>query len=207
MYRVELGLIDSAGRSINPVSASNPLPVKSAIDQTTPGTTDSVSVKGSGIVATANFTPAAAAYSAGDIISVAQEFAFTDSAGRAVPSGSLIRILSSIIKIDETAIISGETSYRLQAYSVTPPSAQADNAAWTLASGDLTAYRGALELGAPVDLGAAAYVKSQVIDAVTGLNGIDVKLTGTSLFGELVTVGGFTATAVARQILLYGIVL
>lgn len=161
----------------------------------------------SGIVASASFTPAAAAYSAADIMDVAKEFAFTMANGQAVPSGSLIRILSSIVKIDETAIISGETSYTLQLYSVTPPSAQADNAAWSLASGDLASYRGAISLGTPVDLGAACYVKSQCIDPVTGLAGIDIKMTGTSLFGELVTVGGFTATAIARQVLLYGVVL
>lgn len=154
----------------------------------------------SGIVASANFTPAAAAYSGGDIMDAAKEIVFTDRNGVAVPTGSLIRILTAIVKIDETAIISGETSYTLQLYSVTPPSAQADNDAWTLASADLPSYRGAINLGSPSDLGAAAYVKSQYID-------MDIKLTGNSLFVRLVTVGGFTATAVARQVLLYGIVL
>lgn len=161
----------------------------------TPVNTSSV-----GITAAANFTPAGAAYSAGDIMDVAKELIWTYADGTTVRSGSLIRVLTTIMKIDETAIISGETSYTLQLYSVTPPSAQADNAAWTLASADLTAYRGSIGLGIPVDLGAAAYVKSQYVD-------MDVKLTGTSLFGELVTVGGFTATAIARQVLLYGMVL
>lgn len=155
---------------------------------------------GSGVTASASFTPAAAAYLAGDLISIAQEFAFTDRLGNPVPSGSLIRILTTIIKIDATAVISGETSYSLPLYSVTPPSAQADNAAWTLASADLSAYRGTISLGTPIDLGAALYVKTPLVD-------IDVKLTGTGLFGELITAGGFTATAVARQVLLYGIVL
>lgn len=154
----------------------------------------------SGITASASFVPAAAAYSAGDLISVAQEFAFTYANGTKIRSGSLIRILTTIVKIDETAIISGETSYSLPLYSVTPPSAQADNAAWTLASGDLPSYRGPLPLGTPVDLGAACYIKTQYVDA-------DIKLTGTSLWGQLVTAGGFTATAVARQVLLYGTVL
>jgi len=154
----------------------------------------------SGIVATASFTPAAAAYSAGDLISVAQEFVFTYADGSRVPGGSLIRILTTVLKIDQTAIISGETSYSLPLYNITPPSAQADNAAWTLASGDLSAYRGTLSLGTPVDLGAACFVK-------TGSLVEDIRLQGTSLFGQLVTAGGFTATAVARQVSLYGIVL
>lgn len=156
----------------------------------------------SGIVASASFTPAAAAYSGGDLISVAQEFVFTDVNGTPVPPGSLIRVLTSVLKIDQTSIISGETSYSLALYSVTPPSAQADNAAWTLASGDLTAYRGTLALGTPVDLGAACYVK-------TGYQDFDIRLGDgkTSVFGQLVTAGGFTATAVARQVLLYGVAL
>jgi hypothetical protein len=156
---------------------------------------------GGGVTANANFTPAAAAYSAGDLVDVAKEFAFTYADGSPVPNGSLIRILTTVVKIDETAIISGETSYSLPLYNVTPPSAQADNAAWTLASADLPAYRGTLGLGTPVDLGAAAYIKAQLTDQQ------DIKLTGSSLFGELVTAGAFTATAVARQVLLYGIVL
>lgn len=153
-----------------------------------------------GITASASFTPAAAAYSGGDIIDVAKEMAFTYASGLAIQSGSLIRILSSVMKIDVTSVPSGQTSYTGRLYSVTPPSAQADNDAWTLASGDLTVYRGPISLGTPVDEGAALYIKSQYIDT-------DIKLTGTSLWMELVTVGGFTATAVARQVILYGVVL
>lgn len=153
-----------------------------------------------GVTGSANFTPAAAAYAAGDIISTAKEFTFTYSNGDAIPVGSLIRILTTIIKIDQTSIQANEAAYTLQCYSVTPPSAHADNDPWTLASGDLTAYRGAIALGAPLDLGAACYVKTPLVD-------LDIKLTAASLFAELVTVAGFTPTAVARQILLYGIIL
>lgn len=155
---------------------------------------------GSGITATNSFTPAASAYSANDIMSTAKEFAFTFSDGGTIPSGSLIRILSAVLKIDATALQASEASYQLQCYGVTPPSAQADNDAWTLASGDLTAYKGSISIGTPVDLGAALYVKTANID-------LDVKLTGTSLFCQLQTLAGFTPTAVARQVSLYGIVL
>lgn len=168
----------------------------SAVDETNP-----LSVRGiNGIYASASFTPAASAYGAGDIQDVAKELAFTFYDGSPIPSGSLIRILTAIMKIDVTSVPSGQTSYTLQTYGVTPPSAQADNDAWTLASGDLTAYKGAISLGTPVDLGSACYVKSQYID-------FDIRLTGTSLFGELVTAGAHTAAAVARQVSLYGIIL
>jgi hypothetical protein len=153
-----------------------------------------------GVTASASFTPAAAAYSANDIMDVAKEFAFTYADGTAVPSGSLIRIVTTILKIDATALQTSEAGYSLKLYSVTPPSAQADNAAWSLASADLSAYRGSIDLGVPVDLGAALFIKT--IEQNT-----EVKLTGTSLFGELQTAAGFTATAVARQVFLYGTVL
>lgn len=166
------------------VDASNPLPVSGAPV---------------GITASASFTPVAGVYSANDIISVAQEFVFTFADGRAIPSGSLIRILDVIIKIDQTALQASEGAYALQCYSATPPSGQLDNAAWSLASADLSVYRDVINIGTPVDLGAACYLKTRV-DA-------EIKLTGTSLFGELQTLAGFTLNAAARQILLYGIVL
>lgn len=155
---------------------------------------------GAGITASASFTPAAAAYTALDIMDVAKEFAFTYADGSAIPSNSLIRILTAVLKIDVTALQASEAAYQLQNYSVTPPSAQADNAAWTLASGDLPSYRGAIPLGTPVDLGSALYIKSPNID-------LDIKLATASLFAELQTIAGFTATAVARQVFLYGVVL
>jgi hypothetical protein len=156
-----------------------------------------VALAGSGIVGSASFTPAADAYGAGDIMDVAQEIDFTFAGGAAVPAGSLIRISTVILRLDISALQESEAAYTLQCYGVTPPSAQADNAAWTLASADLPSYLGAISLGTPVDLGAALFVKT------TGLT-LDFKLTGSSVFAELVTVAGFTATAVAREVLLYG---
>jgi hypothetical protein len=155
---------------------------------------------GVGISATANFMPAAAAYTANDIMSVAQEFVFTYADGSAIPSGSLIRILTAVMKIDQTSMQASEGAYALQCYTVTPPSAQADNAAWTLASADLPSYAGVIGLGTPLDLGAACHVKSSNIDQ-------DIKLSGTSLFCELQTLATFTATAVARQVFLRAVLL
>lgn len=160
-------------------------------------------VTNSAVVATASFTPAASAYSAGDVVSVAKEFIFKYANGVLVPAGAVIRILSAVTKIDQASVIASETSYTLQLYSVTPPSAQADNAAWTLASADLPSYRGSLDLGTPVDLGAACYVKKQYTD----LQDFNLASGKTSLFGELITVGGPTFTAVAREIILYGVIL
>ncbi len=153
-----------------------------------------------GFTASASFTPTAAAYGAGDLMDVAKQFSFTDANGAAIPSASLIRILTAVTKIDVTAVPSGQTSYTLHCYSVTPPSAQADNDAWTLASGDLASYLGSIALGTPADLGAALYIKAQYID-------FDMRLAGTSIYGVLVTAGAHTAAAVARQVRLHGVVL
>lgn len=172
------------GNGTTSASRANPLPVIGA----------------SGFYGTASFTPAAAAYSAGDVMGASAEFAFTFGDGTAIPAGSVVRILTAITRIDIAALQASEAAYTLHGYSATQPSAQADNDAWTLASADLTVYRGSISLGTPVDLGAALYVKSSAIDQ-------DVRLITSSLWARLVTVAGFTATAVARQVTLYGIVL
>lgn len=158
-----------------------------------------VEVVAAGITASASFTPAAGAYGTGDIFEGAKEFVFTYADGSPIKPGSMIRILDTIMKIDVTALQASEGVYTLQMYGVTPPSALADNAAWTLASADLPSYLGSISLGTPVDLGAALYIKQSNID-------VDVKLTGSSLFAYLQTVPAFTPTAVARQVLLRAIV-
>lgn len=162
-----------------------------------------VEVSSAGVVATASFTPVAEAYTAGDVVNVAKQFSWTfTSTGLEVPVGSTIRILTTELRIDATAVIASETSYTLHKYTRTPPSAQANNDAWTLASGDLPYYKGELALGTVVDKGAAVWVK-------TGGHNLDIELESTSVstFGVLVTVGGPTLAAVARQVKLIGIVL
>ena len=87
-----------------------------------------------------------------------------------------------------TALISGETSYVLHLYNVTPPSGLADEATFDLPSGDRAAYLGAINLGTPVDLGSTLYVEQ---------NGVNKQVTAlsTSLFGYLVTVGTYQAAS------------
>jgi hypothetical protein len=104
------------------------------------------------------------------------------------------------MKIAASAVISGEGAYTAHAYAVTPPSGRADNVAWARASGDLSSYRGAIALGAPVAAGGTCYVKTQFTDVQ------DFEVSGNSLFLELINAGTFTAAAIARQIFLYGFV-
>jgi len=158
----------------------------------------------SGVSASASFMPAAAAYSAGDVINGPLELAFVDKDGRPVPPGSIIRVVDIIMKIDETALLAGEASYDAQFYSVTPPSAIADNGAWTLnGTTDLDAYRGKITIGTPSDLGSACHIKTQPTDQQ------DFKLAAgkSSLWMYLVTSAGVTFTAVARSVIVYAVVL
>lgn len=104
------------------------------------------------------------------------------------PSGGRILIERTQLRIDASAIISGETSYNLWLFGITPPSALADNAAFDIASGDRASLLGKLPLGTPVDEGSTLYVEQT-------LSGYQIKLTGTSLFAYLVTVGAYTPTA------------
>lgn len=128
------------------------------------------------------------AYTAGDVIGTGT------SAGNAIltfasigPSSGQILITSASLEIDITAVPSGMTSFRLYLYnaSMSGGSNYADNNAWDLPSGDRSSFLGYVDLGTPVDLGSTLYVE------VNGVNK-QVLLSGTSLYGYLVTNGGYT---------------
>jgi hypothetical protein len=97
-------------------------------------------------------------------------------------------LTSSQLELDIAAIPVGMTSFFVALYSVTPPSALADNAAWDLPSGDRASFLGIVQLGTPVDLGSTLYVEQNIINK-------QIKLAGTSAFGYLVTATGYTPAA------------
>lgn len=124
----------------------------------------------------ANVTP----YTAGDVVGGAIPFT------EAGPFGQNALITSASLRIDVAAIPAGMTSFRLHLYSVTPPSALADNAVWDLPSGDRDAYLGFVDLGSPADLGSTLFCQ------VDGVNK-QIRLGSSgSVFGYLVTNGAFT---------------
>ena len=145
--------------------------------------------------ATATFTPAAAAYSANDVISVAQEFN-----GLSAPLGGIMTIVKTVLQIAHTALIASEAGYVLHLYSVTPPSAHADNAAWDLPSGDRAVYLGEVNLGTPIDVGSTLRIEQNGIQQQIK---VPSNVGGGTIWGELVTVGGFTPTAAARTVELF----
>jgi hypothetical protein len=128
------------------------------------------------------------AYTANDVVGAATGSTAAIEFTNMRPTAGQIRIVSSSLRIDAAAVIASETSYLLHMYSVTPPSALGDNAAFDIPSGDRASYLGFMSLGTPADLGSTLYVETNNIQKV-------VVLTGTSLFGYLVTVGAYTPTA------------
>lgn len=165
--------------------------VYKAAEKIIAGSTSPLATTGFGFVSSATFTPAASPYSAGDIMEGAKAFALVGPT-----AGGAVIITNTRLRVDHTAVISGETSYTIQLYTVTPPSALADNAAWDLPSGDRASYVGSIALGTVVDVGSTLYVEQ------TGLTKQINVPAGGSLFGYLVTNGAFTPTAAARVVTL-----
>lgn len=127
-------------------------------------------------------------YAANDVIGAAVGATAALTFPAMGPSAGRIMITSASLEIDAAAIISGETSYNLHLYGITPPSALGDNVAFDLPAGDRTSYLGFVSLGAPADLGSTLYVESNIINK-------QIKLAGTDIFAYLVTVGTYTPTS------------
>jgi hypothetical protein len=141
------------------------------------------------------------AYTAGDVIGAATgSTAAVEFVNIAPPSGDRdVLITSTELEIDASAVPSGMTSFNLYLYSATPPGALGDNAAFDLSSGDRASFLGKISLGTPVDEGSTLYV------SVDGINK-HIRAASRSLFGYLVTVGGYTpASGTVHKITLHTI--
>lgn len=123
------------------------------------------------------------AYTAKDVVGGALTFADMGPVG-----GGPVMLTSGELALHITAIPSGMTSFELALYSVTPPSAVADNGAWDYAAGDRASFLGKFIIGSPVDEGSTLYVE------FNGLNK-QIDLTSSSLFAYLITTGGYTPAA------------
>jgi hypothetical protein len=175
---------DNAKASV-PNSPSNPVWVSGAVG----GAPGSASATAGNAEVTLTRTADTNAYAANDVVGAAtgSTAALTfPNMGRS--SGGNIMITSVILEVDASAVISGETSYDLHLYSVTPPSALGDNTAFDLPSGDRASYLGKVSLGTPVDIGSTLYVETHGVNK-------QVVLASGSLFGYLVTVGAYTPTS------------
>jgi hypothetical protein len=107
-------------------------------------------------------------------------------------SGGFIFIESIDIIFNITLLPAGMSSFTLYLFGVTPPSAIADNLPFSISSGDRASIlnpRG-IVLSASLAQGGGG----SVVAEVRNLNQL-YKLTGTSLFGYVVTNAAFTPTA------------
>lgn len=149
--------------------------------------THNVFVLQKGYSSQASFTTGTTAYAPGDVVGAGGggNAALTFSA---VASGAaVISIDEVMLEIDSDALISGETTYRLYLFSVTPPSAVADSAQWTFPSGDRASFLGYIDIAVPVDLGSTLFVTAQPAKIIKTASG--------SIYGYLVTNGTWTPTA------------
>lgn len=134
------------------------------------------------------------AYDAGDVIGIA-DAGTPANAGSAIhsltaagPSGGTVIIIASEFEIDVSAVPSGMNNFRLHLYNASP-TAILDNAAWDHAANDRTKYLGFIDLGTPVDQGSTLFVQAEQYKPVKLATG------STTLYAELVTVGGYTPTS------------
>lgn len=148
----------------------------------------SVASRGYASAVTLTRTADTNAYAANDVLGAATGSTAALTFASIAPAAGEIMITSASLEIDASAVISGETSYRLYLYNVTPPSALGDNTAWDLPSGDRASFLGYIDLGTPVDLGSTLYVQTDSINK-------QITTLGTSIFGYLVTIGTYTPTS------------
>jgi hypothetical protein len=128
-----------------------------------------------------------AAYTAGDVVGRATAaggavLSFASGGG----SGNPFMITGSELRIDLTAVPATMTSFRLQLYNATPPSALGDHGAWDLPAGDAASYIGYIDLGTPVDVGSTLYVQAINLNKAVRVG------ENATLFAYLQTIGTYT---------------
>ena len=149
---------------------------------------NTVSVADDSFKSSASFTPANSSHAASDVVGGAKEFVGIGS------YEGMVMIVSATMEIDGGT--AEASAFRLYLYTVTPPSATADDGAWDLPSGDRASYLGYVDLGTPADLGSTCWVETHGINK-------PIKLASTSVFGYLVNLTTVTTAAVARVVTLY----
>lgn len=150
----------------------------------------STGTEGVGNTGTATFTTGTTAYAASDVVGASGASGALDF-GVCGQSANNILVTSVELEIDSATIISGETSYNLYLYNVTPPSAINDSSPFTLGSGDRASFLGKVVLPLVVVEGVTTATLYCRLDNINQA----MLLAGTHLFGYLVSVGAFTPTA------------
>lgn len=120
------------------------------------------------------------AYSAGDVVGGVLQFT---AAGKTGGGSTLV----TGVQLQMNISAAPASAFRLHLYSVTPPSALADNAPWDLPSGDRGAgvYLGSVDIPVPTDLGSTCFAN------VSNVN-MQMKLATANCFGYLQTISAWT---------------
>jgi hypothetical protein len=129
------------------------------------------------------------AYAANDVIGAATGSTSALTFSNVGQPGMPVCISDASLRIDVSTVASGVGNYRLYLYSITPPSAYGDNAAWDLPAGDRDYFLGFIDLGTPVDLGSTIYVES------SGVNKTILLPDSGNLYAYLVTTAAYTPAA------------
>lgn len=127
------------------------------------------------------------AYTAGDVIGDTNGSAILTFANLGKSGGGDVVITSVELQMDISSVPSGMAGFNLRLYNASP-TAIADNAAWDLPSGDRGKYLGKISLNVPVDEGSTLFVDNDNINK-------HIKLSSSSLYVVLQTVGAFTPSA------------
>ena len=143
-----------------------------------------------GHTAVTTLTPSATAYTGNDVLVGALTFT-----GIAAAAEDII-IEDITLMIARSAVQASEGAYRLHLYSVTPPSALADNAAWDLPVGDRASYLGFVDITVPIDVGSTTYVQMPAVNK-------RIKTASANIFGYLLTIAGYTETADVHTVTLH----
>ncbi len=128
-------------------------------------------------------------YGAGDVLGPTGGGTATMTFAFGAVSASNIMITSARLQRNVTAVISGETTYRLHFFNATQPGAQVDEDTFTVAAGDQAAYLGYITFPQIVDVGATLHSNLENINKQVKLGAT------TSLFGVLETVGSYVAAS------------
>jgi hypothetical protein len=139
-------------------------------------------------------------YAANDVLGVANS-GTPANAGSAIlefidigSAGANVLITNVSLAAYVSALPSGMTTFRLHLYSASP-TAILDNAAWDLVAGDRAAYLGYVDIEQMVDVGSTLYVQTNNAENATLPKQVKLADGSSSLFGLLVTNGGFTPSS------------
>lgn len=132
-------------------------------------------------------------YTAGDVYGGLQTFSAIGM------SNSSVVVTSVSLRLDITAIPSGMIGFRLHLYSAAPTTL-ADNAVWSLTNGDRSIYEGFVDIAIPAAIGSSIlYSQNDYINK-------QIKLSTSTLYGYLVTLGAYTpASATTSTIEIHGV--